>query len=79
MVKVMKSSFAVMLIAAVTLSWGIAAAQTYPTKPVRFIVPYAAGGAADVIGRIIASQLTKQLGEQIVVDNRAGASGAIGT
>lgn len=69
---------AIMVIATGGLGCGVAAAQSYPTKPVRFIVPYAPGGAADVIGRIIASQLTQQLGEQIVVDNRAGASGSIG-
>ncbi len=54
-------------------------AQTYPSRPVRLIVAFAPGGAADIIGRIIAAQLAEQVGGQIVVDNRGGAGGVIGT
>lgn len=79
MKKVVKSPFAILLVAVISLYYGIAAAQTYPTKPVRFIVAFAPGGAQDIIGRTIAAQLTGQLGQQIVVDNRAGAGGVIGT
>src|SRR4051812_13807731 len=50
----------------------------YPDRPIRYIVPSAAGGGADALARILAGELTKQLGQQVVVDNRAGASGAIG-
>ncbi len=53
-------------------------AQNYPTKPVRMVVPFAPGGASDVVGRIIQPGLSKELGQQIVVDNRGGASGNIG-
>jgi tripartite-type tricarboxylate transporter receptor subunit TctC len=55
-----------------------AGAQTYPTKPVRLIVASAPGGAPDILGRAVALKLTESLGQQVVVDNRAGASGIIG-
>src|SRR5687768_16466891 len=59
---------------------GEAAAQTaadYPKRPVRFIVAQTPGGNADFVGRIVADALGKRLGQQFVVDNRAGASGII--
>jgi tripartite-type tricarboxylate transporter receptor subunit TctC len=55
------------------------AADSYPSRPVRLIVPYAAGGNADIVGRIVAEGLTKRLGQQVVVDNRAGGASIIGT
>ncbi len=54
------------------------APAAYPERPIRYIVPSAAGGGADALARILAAELTKQLGQQVVVDNRAGASGGIG-
>lgn len=54
------------------------AQDAYPTKPVRFIAPFPAGGTTDVLSRILAQKLTDSLGRQMVVDNRAGASGNIG-
>jgi len=67
-------SFALLLL----IAMGAAAAQSYPTHPVRMIVPYAAGGASDVTARIVAAGLSERLKQQIVVENRTGAGGAIG-
>ena len=55
-----------------------AGAQTYPVKPVRVIVGFTAGGPSDIVGRIVAQQLTERMGRQFVVENRAGATGMIG-
>lgn len=54
------------------------AASTYPDKTIRLVVPFSAGGALDVVGRILAQKLTESLGKQVVVDNRVGAGGNIG-
>ena len=64
---------------AVTLCAGQALAQDYPTKPVRLIVPFPAGGSSDVVARFIAQGLSEKLGQQFVVENRAGAAGNLGT
>ena len=58
---------------------GFAGAQDYPTKPIRMIVPISAGGGTDVAARIAAQKLTERLGQQVIVDNRPGAGGNIGT
>ena len=56
------------------------AAQEYPTKPVRLIIPFPPGGSNDVVGRVFAQQMSENLGKQVVVDNRgAGAGGIVGT
>ena len=57
---------------------GAATAQSYPAKPIRVIVPYPAGEAADTIARLLSPVMAERMGQQIVVDNRAGASGQIG-
>jgi tripartite-type tricarboxylate transporter receptor subunit TctC len=57
----------------------LAAAQSYPAKAVRLIVPFPAGGGSDIVGRIMAQRLASQLKQQVYVDNRAGAGGSIGT
>src|SRR5262249_32832001 len=55
-----------------------AQAQTYPSRPIRFIVPFPAGGVADVTARLMGQKLTEALGQQAVIENRAGASGTLG-
>ncbi|MCE9640086.1 MAG: tripartite tricarboxylate transporter substrate binding protein, partial [Betaproteobacteria bacterium] len=53
-------------------------AQQYPAKPIRLIVPFVAGGSADVLGRVLAQRLTQQYGQQMVVENRPGSGGHVG-
>jgi len=55
-----------------------AAAETYPTRPVRLIVPFPPGGSNDIVGRMIGAQLSDRLGQQFVIDNRGGAGATIG-
>jgi tripartite-type tricarboxylate transporter receptor subunit TctC len=62
----------------VLLSW-VGLALAWPTKPVTFIVPYPPGGGTDVIARIVQEPLSRQLGQPIVIDNRGGAGGSVGT
>jgi tripartite-type tricarboxylate transporter receptor subunit TctC len=56
-----------------------ASAQPYPTKPIRMIVPFTAGAASDVLGRIVGQRLSEIYGQQVVIDNRPGAGGLIGS
>jgi tripartite-type tricarboxylate transporter receptor subunit TctC len=56
-----------------------ALAEDYPNKPVRLIIPFPPGGSNDVVGRLVAKQLSVKLGQQVFVDNRAGAGGVLGT
>ncbi len=69
----MKTLLALLLVVS-----GSAFAQDYPTKPVRLIVPYVAGGNADIWARILAQKLTEAFGETFVVENKPGANGGIG-
>jgi tripartite-type tricarboxylate transporter receptor subunit TctC len=58
---------------------GLAHAQSWPTKQIKFIVPYPPGGGTDVIARIVQEPLSKELGQQVIIDNRGGAGGSIGS
>ena len=61
------------------VAFNVALAQDYPTRAIRIIVTFPPGGGADIVGRALAPNLTEQLGQQIIIDNRPGASGIIGT
>jgi tripartite-type tricarboxylate transporter receptor subunit TctC len=73
---------AVVALSALSLAAGGAHAQSvddYPTRPITLIVPFPAGGTLDIVGRIAATQMSKTLGQQVVVENRAGAGGNLGS
>jgi len=75
----MKNPLLSLAAAALIATAGGALAQTYPAKPVRMIVPFPAGGATDIVARLIAQKLTESWRVQVLVDNRGGAGGTIGS
>ena len=73
----MKCAFALMLIAALQAALP-AHAQPYPSKPIRLIVPYAAGGTSDILARQIGPKLNEAWGQPVIVENKPGANGNVG-
>ena len=76
--RLVRTIFWALSVVAVALS-GSAQAQDYPNKPIRLVTPYPPGGGSDIVARLVAETLTRQLGWTVVVENRAGAAGSIGT
>jgi tripartite-type tricarboxylate transporter receptor subunit TctC len=72
-------AMAIALVAMASLTATMVSAQQYPNRPIRFIVPFPPGGGNDIVGRIVAQKLGEELGVSVVVDNRGGAGGTIGT
>jgi len=75
----MKKVLFATVIAAFTAVGGTASAQTYPSRPVTMIIPFAAGGPTDVLGRVVAQRMSEILGQQVVVENVGGAGGQTGS
>jgi len=74
----MKSLLATLAVAGAFVVSGPVLAQDYPTKPINLVVPFAAGGSTDLVGRIVAEGMSQQLGQQVLVVNQAGAGGVLG-
>ena len=75
----MKMSAIAAAIAVVVGGGGGAHAQGYPSRPITMIVPFAAGGSTDVIGRVLAQRMGRSLGQTVIIENVGGADGSIGT
>jgi tripartite-type tricarboxylate transporter receptor subunit TctC len=65
--------------AVITIVSGAAYAQTYPNKPIKLVVPFPAGGTTDILARAVGAELTKAWGQQVIIDNRPGAGGNVGS
>jgi tripartite-type tricarboxylate transporter receptor subunit TctC len=75
----MRTGFTYVLAACTLAAPDICSSQDWPTKPLRFIVPFAAGGSTDQVARILGERLSATLGQQIIIDNRGGGNGVLGT
>lgn len=74
----LRTALVLVLCTSASAGIGLAAGDEFPSRPLRLIVPFPAGSSADLVGRTIAQRLSKQMGQTVVVDNRAGAGGVIG-
>src|SRR5918911_476447 len=74
----MRERLSLAVLALLLMLCAATAAEPYPTRPVRLIIPFPAGGSNDVVGRLVASQLGEKLGQSVIVDNRGGGGGTIG-
>lgn len=79
MISIMRTLLLALVTGAFAATFGVAHAQDYPSRPITLVVPYAAGGGNDVMARIVGEKMSKTLGQQVVVDNRPGAGGALAT
>src|SRR5687767_7194048 len=77
--KARKITGVAVIVAALFQQSGAASAQSYPTKPVRFIVTFVPGGGTDIVARMVGQKLSEAWGQQVIVDNRGGAGGIVGT
>src|SRR4051794_40426519 len=75
--KIVRSVVSVSMLFVVSV--GTSVAQGFPSRPVQFVVPYPPGGGNDIFARVLAGPLQESLGQSVIVDNRAGAGGTIGT
>jgi len=79
MYTIKRRDFILFSIAATTMVPAAHAADTYPSRPIRLVVPYPPGGGTDIVGRVLGEKLSASLGQPIIVDNRGGAGGILGT
>ena len=79
MYTIKRRDFIILSIAATTMVPAAHAADTYPNRPIRLIVPYPPAGGTDIVRRVLGEKLSASLGQPIVVDNRGGAGGVLGT
>jgi tripartite-type tricarboxylate transporter receptor subunit TctC len=69
---------AALLGAGMSAGTGAFAQESYPTRPITLVVPYAPGGATDIIGRVVAEEVSNTIGQRVIVENRPGAAGSLG-